>query len=197
MSSWKANCSRWSVTISRVAVIGSPVVGSGRRSSVAGGPVAASCLIPSQIIGINGRSVNDARAGSMRRELRVCDDRARWISSSSSMSRSTHSRSPASRSSSPAASISLRRLRARPVARRSAGRLHGAAPQPGPDDPARARGPDHRRHHPDGRHRPDARERRDARADRPRPDVPELLARHRDGRRGAVATTGLGGLAEP
>src|SRR6267378_70826 len=29
MSSWKANCSRWSVTISRVAAIGSPVVGAG------------------------------------------------------------------------------------------------------------------------------------------------------------------------
>ena len=47
-----------------------------------------------------------------------------------------------------------------------AGRLHGAAAQPGADDPARARGPDHRRHHPDGRHRSDPRERRDARADR-------------------------------
>src|SRR5215210_6629127 len=57
MSSWKANCSRWSVTISRVAVIGSPVVLGATLSVAAACP--GSHLIPSQIIGINRRSVND------------------------------------------------------------------------------------------------------------------------------------------
>ena len=60
MSSWKAYCSRWSVTISRVAVIGSPVVGSGGASGAAAGAVWRSHLIPSQIIGIKSPGVNDA-----------------------------------------------------------------------------------------------------------------------------------------
>ena len=59
MSSWKANWSRWSVTISRVAVIGSPVVVRWRRLGRRGRGSLGLVLIPSQIIGINGRSVNE------------------------------------------------------------------------------------------------------------------------------------------
>ena len=58
MSSWKANFSRWSVTISRVAVMQSSFRGTSgrawRRSPTR-------VVIPSQIIGITGRCVNDAR----------------------------------------------------------------------------------------------------------------------------------------
>src|SRR6476661_5192963 len=62
MSSWKANCSRWSVTISRAAVIGSPVVGVGAaRAPRRACP--GSYLIPSQIIGITGPSVNEGLLG--------------------------------------------------------------------------------------------------------------------------------------
>src|SRR5438876_2715193 len=53
MLSWKANCSRWSATRSRVAVIRSPE--EGRRTP------ALDFVIPSVIIGINRRSVNDTR----------------------------------------------------------------------------------------------------------------------------------------
>ncbi len=54
MSSWNANWSRWSVTISRVAVIGSPA---DRTGTAAWRP--GTWSIPSQIIGFKRPSVND------------------------------------------------------------------------------------------------------------------------------------------
>ena len=90
----------------------------------------------------------------------VCDDRRRGLRSRSSTSPSTLFEVAGVAILVAGGFISLVVVPARPVARSSAGRLHGPASQPGADDPARTRGPDHRRHHPDGRHRPDARERR-------------------------------------
>ena len=73
---------------------------------------------------------------------------------------------------------------------RSDARLQAAPRQRRPHDPARARDPDRRRHRAHRRDRPHVRERHHARHHRPRPDVPELLARDRARGRGALAASG-------
>src|SRR5215471_18623806 len=78
MSSWKANCSRRSATRSRVAVIESPE-GAPRRAP---GLAVWAGSIPSPIIGIDARSVNDGGEETSRRRTLAMTPTAvgyRWL----------------------------------------------------------------------------------------------------------------------